>query len=482
MVRDVKNKIVERIKKEFSSNVDLVIKPIKINSLKTIYVVYLESVSGSDKINDYILKNLTILNALKKSTLKNISYLIPAPNTVIIDNYDKIEFYITNGFTIVILNDEVIALETKSEINRSVPESTTEQAVYGPKDAFTENIQINLGLVKRRIKSHTLKSLAYVVGRKTTTMLNVLYFSDIASMDNVNEVIKTIKEIDIDGITDSGSLAKFFELDNNSHFPTVLKTERPDTVATALLAGKIAILVDTSPFALILPAFFGDFINPITDNYSIPKNINFLKILRLSCLIFTMVVPGLYIAIINFNPEVIPTSLLINFAIQRSDVPFPTIVEAFIMLLLCEILRESDFRFPSSYGSAISILGALIIGEAAVSAGIVSPIMIIVIAFTFITSLIFPEQELNSAIRKWRWIFLLLATVLGLYGIVLAIIYFLINITEITSIKNPYFYPIAPYDKNYLHESLFKVKISKDTKRSSLLARKNMKKQGRNKV
>ena len=463
MVRDVKNKIVERIKKEFSSNVDLVIKPIKINSLKTIYVVYLESVSGSDKINDYILKNLTILNALKKSTLKNISYLIPAPNTVIIDNYDKIEFYITNGFTIV-------------------PESTTEQAVYGPKDAFTENIQINLGLVKRRIKSHTLKSLAYVVGRKTTTMLNVLYFSDIASMDNVNEVIKTIKEIDIDGITDSGSLAKFFELDNNSHFPTVLKTERPDTVATALLAGKIAILVDTSPFALILPAFFGDFINPITDNYSIPKNINFLKILRLSCLIFTMVVPGLYIAIINFNPEVIPTSLLINFAIQRSDVPFPTIVEAFIMLLLCEILRESDFRFPSSYGSAISILGALIIGEAAVSAGIVSPIMIIVIAFTFITSLIFPEQELNSAIRKWRWIFLLLATVLGLYGIVLAIIYFLINITEITSIKNPYFYPIAPYDKNYLHESLFKVKISKDTKRSSLLARKNMKKQGRNKV
>lgn len=476
----MKNDIVKKIQKEFAKSVDLVIKPVKISTFQTIYIVYLESVTGSDKVNDYILKNLSLLSGLKTKRLKDLASLIPSPHTVLLKNTDEIEFYITNGFTIVIEGKEVLALETKSEINRGIPEPTTEQSIYGPKDAFTENIQINLGLVKRRIKSHTLKSLSHVIGRKTGTMVNVLYFDDIADETNVEEVTKVLKSIDTDGITDSGTLAEYYESENNTHFPTVYKTERPDTVATALLEGKIVILVDTSPFALILPAFFGDFINPITDNYSIPKNINFLKILRICCFFFTMIVPGLYIALINFNPETIPTSLLVNFASQRADVPFPTIIEAIIMLVLCEILRESDFRFPNSYGSAISILGALILGEAAVSAGIVSPIMIIIIAFTFITSLIFTDQEVTNAIRQWRFIFLFLATLFGLYGIVLAIIYFLIHITEVTSLKKPYFFPIAPYEKNYLHKYLIKIGIRKETKRSPMLAPENITKQRRN--
>jgi len=479
MVNDMKNEIVKRIQKEFSKNVDLVIKPIKVSLLKTIYVIYLESVTGSDKVNDYILKNITLLNSLPKKKLSDLQSIIPAPHTVIIKNEDEIEFYITNGFTIVIRDAEILALETKSDITRGIPEPTTEQAVFGPKDAFTENIQINLGLVKRRIKSKTLKADNIVLGRKTATTLNILYFEDIVEEETLESVNETLKNIDIDGILDSGTIAEYIEKENTTHFPTVIKTERPDHVANALLEGKIVILVDTSPFALIIPAFFADFMNPISDNYTKSNNINFLKIIRFLCFFITMMAPAIYISLINYNPETIPTSLLINFATQRDNVPFPAIVEALLMLFIYEILRESDIRFPNSYGSAISILGALILGEAAVNAGFVSPIMIIVIAFTFITSLIFTEQELVDAARHFRIIFLVAAAFYGLYGIVLAFLYFLIHITEIKSIGKPYFYPIAPFDKTYLMKGLLKAKNWQNNRRSKLLTKKNYTKQRR---
>ena len=470
----MENKIVTNIKKEFIDNTDLVIKKVNITKFKDIYVIYLESVTGSDKVNEYVLKNITLLNALKRVSLSKLQSSIPAPHTVILKSKDDIEFYITNGFTIIISNNEILAVETKADINRGIPEPTTQQAMFGPKDAFTENIQINLGLVKRRIKSHTLKVRSKVLGRKTLTMTNILYFEDIADDELIQSVLNELDKIDIDGILDSGELALFLESNNKSHFPTVLKTERPDHTCNALLEGKIVILVDTSPFALIVPAFFADFVNPITDNYVKEQNINFLKIVRFVCFFITMMTPAIYIALINYNPETIPTSLLINFSKQRANVPFPSIIEAIIMLFIYEILRESDVRFPNSYGSAISILGALILGEAAVNAGFVSPIMIIVVAFTFITSLLFTEQELVQAARHFRIIFLFLATIYGLYGIVLAFIYFIIHITNIKTFSMPYFYPLSPFKKDYLFKGLLKKNITKDTKRSKLLASKNI--------
>ncbi len=476
----MKNEIIERLKKEFRDNVDFIIKPIKVSFRQIIYVVYLESVTGSDKVNDYILKNITLLNALPKKKLKDLESLIPAPHTVILQNPDDIEFYITNGFTIVIRGSEMLALETKADITRGIPEPTTEQAVFGPKDAFTENIQINLGLLKRRIKSKSLKAKNIVLGRKTNTTINLLYFEDIAEEELVLHVEEELKKIDVDGIIDSGNITEYLSSENNTHFPTVIKTERPDTASRALLEGKLLILVDTSPFALILPGFFADFLNPVSDNYKKSNNINFLKILRLCCFFLTILAPAIYIALINYNPETIPTSLLINFSTQRDNVPFPAIVEALMMLVIYEILRESDVRFPNSYGSAISILGALILGEAAVNAGFVSPIMIIVIAFTFITSLIFTEQEIVNAARHFRLIFLFAAALYGIYGIVLAFFYFIIHVTELKTLGKPYFYPISPFDKVYFMKGLLKTDIRKDTKRSKMLTDKNFTKQRSN--
>ncbi len=474
----MENKIVKRLKEEFKQVPDLTIKKVKLNFLDTIYVIYIETICSSDKVNDYILKNLSNISIHKRAKIINLDSILPGPNTKKIANYDEIEFYLTNGFTIIIRNNECLAIETKGDINRSVPTPDTEPAVNGPKDAFVENYQINLGLVKRRIKSNKCKTEEFIVGRKTKTKVGVIYMSDICEDELINEVKRKIEAIDIDGILDSSQLGQLINNEDKNHFPTYILTERPDNVARSLLEGKIVILVDTSPLAIILPAFFADFINPGADHYNKSTNINFLKMLRFTCFFLSAFVPAIYIALVNYNQETIPTPLLVSFAIQRDGVPFPAIFEAIIMLFICEMLRESDIRFPNSYGSAISILGALVLGDAAVSAGIVSPIMIIVIALTFMASLIFTETEVVSALRYMRFIFIILASFYGILGILFGLIFFVIRINEVETFGKPYFYPLVPFDKTYFLQTVLKKPLKDDKKRSKMLTKKNLVKQG----
>ena len=469
------NKIVDQIKKEFSKTPDLIIKKININLINTLYVVYLETVSSSNKVNDYILKNL--IYAKDKLNKNNVASYLAGPNTKSNLNEEEIEYFLTNGFTIIIFKDKIYGVETRADINRSVTNSDVETSINGPKDSFTENYQINVGLIKRRLKSNHLKIENKVLGRKTLTNIGILYFDDITDNNLVTNILNKLENIDIDGIIDSSSIGFLLDGENNNVYPTFLQTERPDIVATALLEGKVAIVVDTTPYVLIIPAFFIDFINPNIDNYNKSKNINFIKILRLVAYFVSMITPALYIAIMNYNQETIPTNLLLNFAIQRNGVPFPTIVETLLMLLVCEILRESDLRFPSNYGSAISILGAIVLGEASVSAGIASPITIIIIAITFISSLTFTNVEINNSLRFFRFIFILLAGFYGLYGLTLGLLFFLIYTTNITSFSKPYFAPISPFNKEYFQNTIIKSPIKKDTKRSSLFTNKNMIKQ-----
>lgn len=462
--------IVERIKKEFKDSSDLIIK--QINGVS---VIFLESANSGDKINDYILKVLAVKRFLKK----NINDLIAGPNTKKIDDFEQCEFYLVNGFTLVIYQEKIYAIETRANLHRSVSSPQTQQSIYGPKDAFTENIQLNVGLIKRRVKSKHLLNEDFFIGRKTKTKVSILYIDDICDQDIVKEVRKRLNKIDIDGILDAGNISQFITEENKTPFPTVIESERPDKVANDLLEGKIAIVVDTSPFVIIVPAFFFDFVNPVVDNYNKNVNINFLKIIRFLCLLITVLAPGLYIALINYNQETIPLSLLLNFATQRDGVPFPAPIECFLMLMLCEVLRETDIRFPSSFGSSVSILGALIMGDAAVNAGIVSPIMIIVVAITFITSLIFTEMEMINSLRNFRFLFLFAASLAGLFGIVIAGFVFLIHICSITTFNRPYTYPLAPYDKTYFNKTLLRSSRKNDKYRSRLLST-NKKKLGEN--
>lgn len=460
---------INKIKRFYNNSSDLVIKEIK-----GITIIYLESICSSDKINDYILKTISLENSL----ISKLDDLLVGPRTVKDVDEDKVSFYLNNGFTIIIKKNLIYAVETRGNISRSISSPETQQAIYGPKDAFTENIQLNLGLIKRRIKSEKLINKDFFIGRKSNTKVSLLYMDDIVEMDLVNKVIERLNKIDIDGITDSSNIAPFIINENSTPFPTYHLIERPDTVASSLLEGKIAIIVDTSPYVIILPAFLTDFINPVSDDYGKSVNVNFIRILRFIAFLTTLLAPAIYIALINYNQETIPLSLLINFATQRDGVPFPAPFEAIVMLLLCEILRESDIRFPSSYGSSISILGALLLGDAAVNAGIVSPIMIIVVAITFITGLIFTEIEMINSTRHFRFLFLIVASFFGLYGITIAFILLLIHLCSINPLDRPYTYPLAPSDKIYFNKTILKKNKTKDKYRAKLLSKKNKKKLG----
>ena len=466
------NKIVSQIKKDFNQISDLKVKSYKGNLFSNIYIIYLQSICSSNKINDYVLKNLSLLTSFNKN-LDNLENALAGPNTVLNITEKDIEFYLTNGFTLVIFKNKIYAIETKGELSRNIDTANIEQTIKGPQDGFTENIEANIGQIKRRIKSSNLKNIDLYIGRSTKTKISINYMDNIADLKNLNYILTKLEKIDVDGILDSSIIAHYIDGENKSMFPTIKQTERPDIVVKALLAGKIIIVVDTSPFILILPAYFIDFVNPISDNYTKSINVKFLKFLRLVCFGLSMLTPAIYLSLINYNQETIPTTLLINFATQRINLPFPTIFEALIMFLICEILRESDIRFPSSFGSSISVLGALILGEAAVSAGIVSPIMIIIISLTFISSLLFTELEISNALRNYRFLFLLFAAVLGLYGVFLCTIIFLTNILSIKTINKPYFAPIMPFDKTYFDETVNKMPNKEQQKRSILTTDKN---------
>ena len=270
-----------------------------------------------------------------------------------------------------------------------------------------------------------------------------MYQKEIYKKDIKDKIVNELKKINIDGILDSSYLKKYLTK-SNSLFPTIKETERPDLASQALLEGKIVIVTDNSPNVLILPSFFIDFFHTSDDYYQKHINITFIRIIRLLAFIIAIILPSYYIAITTYNVNFIPINLLINFIAQRSSVPFPSFIEAGIMILSFEILRESDIRIPSSSGTAISILGGLVLGDAAVSAGIISPIMIIVIALSMISSLVFQSVEIINAIRYYRFLLIILASFLGLYGIFIGIILIITNLSNTESFNEDYLYPFAP--------------------------------------
>ena len=432
--------MIEYIKKTYRDNPDIIIK--KINDSFT--TIYFESICSSDKINEFITKPILYSN--------NFS----APNTKVITKKEII-YYIENAFAIVIKNNkDIYALEVRADLARSINTPESEPAVNGPKDSLVENIQLNLGLIKRRIKHKDLKIISKSTGKYTKTIINILYIDNLADKNIIKYISNEIDSIKEKEIMDSGNLSNILQSKYKSDFPIILLSERPDEISNSLVDGKIIILVDNSPYALILPSYFVDFINPITDKYLRPMQNNIIKIIRYICLVITLVEPAYYIATINYNQETIPTSLLNNFINQRKGVPFPSIFEALLMLIIYELLRESDSRFPSKYGSTISILGALILGEAAVKAGIVSPIMIITIALSYISSLVFTDPDFNNELRLYRFIFLISAALLGLYGIMLTFLFMLIRLCSTSSFGKSYTTPLSPLNIKYLNKYLWR--------------------------
>lgn len=403
--------------------------------------------------------------------LANLDKNITMAKTKKIDlQKEDIFFYLFGGYTCVIYQTNVFMINTRGNIERSITEPTTEKTVRGPKDAFTEGYQTNIALIRKRLKTEKLVLEEEVIGRRSKTKIGILYIEDIARKKLVDTIKKKLNKIDIDAIIDSNYIIEMIEDSNKTDFPTIISSERPDLSTFYLLQGRIALVVENSPFVIIIPAFLNDFITNIEDYFQKDINLFITKFIRYLAFIITIMTPAIYVALITFDQQSIPTQLLLSFATQREGVPFPAYLEAFMMIIAFEILREGDYRVPNTGGSTLSIVGALILGEAAVSAGIVSPIMIIVVALTTISGLMFTDISMSNALRSWRIIFLIFASVAGLVGIAIATVLLIIKLASTTSLTKPFTYPIAPINFDTIKkEILQRTNISRNTKRQKIL-------------
>lgn len=471
-------KNINKIKSDYNNSIDISFRDIILFNTK-ISLVYNSSLCDNKIVNDFILKNISNLEKenIKKDDIINVLYnTIPSVEIEKIKNFENIYEKLGNGFVIILFDKkkESLAIEAKKELSRAIEQPVVEQAILGPKDSFNENYLDNIGLIRKRIKTNNLIVEEKIIGKETKSKVGILYMKNIIEQELLDSVKEKLDKIDVDGIIDSNYIKEYIESKNNV-FTLIYPTERPDVAVMNLLKGKICIIVENSPGVLIIPTFFTDLFNASEDYYQKSKNVIFTRIIRYISFFIAIVLPAFYIAITTFNHETIPESLLINFALQREGVPFPAFVEALGMTLIFEILRESDIRMPSLSGSAISILGAIVLGDAAVAAGIVSPIMVIVVAVSAICSLMFTGQAMVNGIRFWKLLFMIFATTAGIPGVTFCGFIFIIMMASLKSFGKPYLWPFAPFNLNFAIKSIFKKDIKNDNLRNPLLTDDNLK-------
>ena len=454
---------INELKKKVSPSNDYVFKKIKIDG-KTIFLIFNAVLTDGVSIDENILRKLVLLN---RKELKHIENYLPIRNIKIIKN-EEILYYVNNGYLVVVTN-KIYACEVKAKLDRGINMVDGELTIAGPKDSFTENFNSNLGLIRKRIKSSNLKVIDLEIGRSSKTKVGILYVEDIVKEEIPSRIMEVLSKIDIDGIIDSSYLKTALE-GQKSYFPTIMMSERPDKSSMALLEGKVVIIVDMSPYALILPSFFIDFFHTTDDYYQKSFNTTFIRIIRLLAFFIAIFTPALYISVTTRNYNLIPLDLLLVLKAGRTFVPFPAYIEALFMIVCFEILKESDLRMSYTSGSSISILGGLILGDAAVSAGIVSPIMIIVIAISSIAGLIFSSVELENAIRIYKIFLLILGTIWGIYGVSIGAIYIAYKLLTLKMFGIPYLVPFIPLEKNELKDTFIKGEQSVK-KRNSFLTK-----------
>lgn len=464
-------KIINKLKEETNNSSYIVYREKYINNIK-IDIIYNEVLTDQDKISNFIYRSLDHIEKIYQE--KELLYDVIKNNISNIkikeiNNYQDICKYLNNGFVILLIEDDYsLALEVKKNLTRSIEKPMTETTIRGAMDSFTENIETNIGLIKRRLKTNKLWNEDMELGKYTKNKISILTIKGLTDSKIKDNIINKLNSLEIDGVTDTGTLKHLIENETKTIFPISITTERPDKVVSSLLRGKTVIIIDNCPFVLIMPVDINDFFLSQDDKDSNYINNSLTRILRYLAFSITVLTPGIYIALTTFNQEMIPLELLTSFASQRSTVPFPAFFEALLMFISFEILRESDYRIPNVSNSALSIVGALILGEAAVNAGIVSPIMIIIVAITAISALVIVEPELSNAIKWYRILFMLGGTTIGIFGIFIVFIIFTTNLCSVNSYGKSFTMPFTPINSD-IKNSIIKFPLLKRNKRNKYL-------------
>lgn len=467
---------LEYLKKQFNDCDDVVFRRIEVGEVFRVKIAFvlIDGLASKGEVSDYAIESLVHQEELKSFTLQGYKTTLLdfitkegiANVEIKEDNdFDNIINLILSGDTLLLIDgfDKGIIIGSRGWMVRSINEPVTETVIRGPRDGFTETLKTNTTLVRRRIKDTRLKVKMYKVGRRSQTDVAVLYIEDIADDKLVKEVKKRLEDVDIDSIADSSILEHLIEDNYLSPFPQIDSTERPDSVAASIYEGRVALIVDNSPFALIVPATLGTLLQSSEDHYNRWLESSAVRLIRVIATMLVILPAALYVAITAFHPGLLPTRLIYYIAASRINVPFPAVVEAMGMELVMEIIRQAGTRISGPIGSTIGIVGGLIIGQAAVEAGIVSNLMIILVAIGTIATFAIPSYELSSALRILKFGFIFLAGILGLYGVMLGVVLLGSHMVILSSFGVPFASPYSGYgiEDGDLKDTLVKAPIQR---------------------
>ncbi|MFD0675531.1 MULTISPECIES: spore germination protein [unclassified Paenibacillus] len=425
----------------YTKSSDVVFRSFLIGGKVKAILIYIDGMSNSEGIEEYVIAPLMKEESGANTNLKElIEQKISVSQANEFNTFSSCIDYLSNGNPILLCDNEPSGLAlglTKWE-KRGIEEPPAEVGIRGPREGFTETLRVNTSQLRRIIKSPSLKMESMKIGDYTQTNIVIAYIEGLADPTLVEEVKNRLQRIRIDGILESGYIEELIEDTPFSPFPQLLSTERPDVTSGSLLEGRVAILVDGTPFVLIAPATFFSLIQAAEDYYQRFMISTVTRWLRYCFLLISILLPSVYVAILTFHQEMVPGALLISMASSRESVPFPALVEALIMEIIFEALREAGVRLPKQVGSAVSIVGALVIGQASVQAGLVSAPMVMVVAITGISSFMVPRYIAGIALRMLRFPLILLAGTLGLLGIMLGVIAIVLHMCSLRSFGIPY--------------------------------------------
>lgn len=423
-------------------------------------LLYVSGLVDQEYINQFIITPLLPVVKAAEARIIDIfnQHVLPVGEIHESDDFDFLLTGLLSGDTVFLCQgyNRGLLIDSKGLEERSIEEPTSQSVIRGPKDGFTESLMTNLSLIRRRIVSPDLSMEQYRIGQVTKTKVSVLYLRSKASKQLVDEVRVRLARIEIDGILESGYIEDWIQDNPHSIFPTVFNSERPDVITAGLLEGRVAIVVDGTPFVLLVPALFTHFFQAAEDYYQRNDVSTLIRWLRYFGFGIALLGPSLYIAITTFHQDMLPPQLLISLSAQREGIPFPAFVEALMMELTFELLREAGIRLPRAVGQSISIVGALVIGQAAVQAGIVSAAMVIVVSITAIASFTMPSYNFGISVRILRFLMMGLAACLGLFGIVAGMIMLIQHLCNLRSFGTPYMSPFSPVQPSKYQDTLIR--------------------------
>lgn len=431
----------------------------------TVHLGYLKTSVDPDKLEKYIMPRI---QDYVYNDLTELNEHIPFTKTELTDDTSQIPDKLVNGFVFVYMegvSPSYLLIPLPLDEKRQVESPEIEFSVVGPKEGFVEDIDTNLNLIRKRLAIPELTIKKLEVGTITKTDVAVVSIDGISDKENVDTVIQRIKDVDMDQIIDSSFIQQTIADNKNSPFPQLLDTERPDRIASVLVEGKVAVVVNGSPHVLLGPTTLIEFFSSFEDYFLNWMTASAFRLIRIVAVFFSILITPLYVAVLTHHFELIPQAMLMTLVYSRMQVPFPPIIEALLLEFAIELLREAGARLPTKIGQTIGIVGGIVIGTAAVEAGITSNVLLIVIALAALGSFTTPVYKMSNTIRLIRFPLLIISHVYGLIGLTIAIAYIMVHLLRLTSLGRPFFAPIFPFRFTDFKDALIRLPFDWQKKR-----------------